>query len=451
MAKGPSYSLEGLAALGAPALARLVHSEAERDANFKRLVKAALAAAKGPDAVAKLVDRRLASLEKAQGRIGWRRERLFREDLDASLRAIVQELGALSPEMAGERLLRFLGLGETVLDRAEDTSGRIRAVFAQGAAALAALAARMDEGARDHLAASLARALADDGEGVLREAAFALGAALDAPGRARFDGALGEAGSDDLLLRQHLARLDGDVDRFAALETEKPAALRDAPALAAWFLQLGRAADALAALDGSPPLPARATRHALARADALQALGRREEAQDIRWARFAAALDAEALRLFLGALGDFEEFDALDRAFALAAAFPDAESALAFLVAWPNLREAARLVVARRESWTGRLDAATLEDAAERLGAAEPLAAILLLRVRVETILARGWSDGYPLALAHLRRIEEFGAALEDDAFAAAALPTQAAWRSALERRHPRRAPFWNGAAREGL
>ena len=58
---------EGLAALGAERLAALVLEAAERDAAFKRVAKAAMASAEGPDAVAAIVDRRLAALERARG------------------------------------------------------------------------------------------------------------------------------------------------------------------------------------------------------------------------------------------------------------------------------------------------------------------------------------------------------------------------------------------------
>lgn len=449
MAKPPSYSPEGLALLGAPTLARLVFGEAERNGNFKRLAKAALAGAKGPDAVAKLVDRRLASLEKADGRIGWRRSRAFRDDLDSSLRAVTEELGALSPDLAGERLLRFLALATRVMRRTDDPAGRIRAVFTDGAGALAALAPRMGPAERAALAADLVRQLGDDDEGVLRTAAFALAEVLEAEDLARFGRDLEEAGSDDLLLRQHVARRRGDIDGFARLERAKPQALRDGSALAEWFLELGRAEEALVWVerDGGGAHES-ATRRTLLRAAALDALGRPAEAQDARWARFAAVLDAEALRAFLGRLGDFEEFDAADRAAALAADFPDAVAALRFLTEWPNLKAAGDLVLARRTSWTGRLDAPALEDAAERLDAAQPLAATVLRRVLAETILARGWIDSFPVALAHLRRLDDLAGRVPADLFETAAVQEPAAWRHDLRRRHSRRAAFWSEADR---
>ncbi|QPB19257.1 hypothetical protein ISN39_16995 [Rhizobium sp. 007] len=67
--------------------------EAERDASFRKLVSAALAARKGPEAIAKLVDRRLGGLERARGFIDWDKARTFRDDLAATVVTISGELG----------------------------------------------------------------------------------------------------------------------------------------------------------------------------------------------------------------------------------------------------------------------------------------------------------------------------------------------------------------------
>ena len=85
MVRKAALDVETLKALGADRLARLVLEEAERDASFRKIVKAALAATKGPEAVAKLIDRRLAALEKARSVIDWQKERSFRADLAATL------------------------------------------------------------------------------------------------------------------------------------------------------------------------------------------------------------------------------------------------------------------------------------------------------------------------------------------------------------------------------
>jgi hypothetical protein len=77
MTRGTSLSLENLMALGAERLARIVLDEAEGNPSVRKRLKAALAGTKGPDAVATLVDRRLAALERARAMVAWEKERAF--------------------------------------------------------------------------------------------------------------------------------------------------------------------------------------------------------------------------------------------------------------------------------------------------------------------------------------------------------------------------------------
>lgn len=74
--------------------------------------------------------------------------------------------------------------------------------------------------------------------------------------------------------------------------------------------------------------------------DLLEAEGRKGDAQTLRWTLFERDLSAHVLR-DLRCLPDFEDVEALDRAFAHAAAFPDFEAGLALLMDWPAHREAA--------------------------------------------------------------------------------------------------------------
>ena len=67
MARRATLTREALVALGPEKLAKLVLDETERNAAFKKLAMAALAGAKGPGAVAAILDRRLAGLERARG------------------------------------------------------------------------------------------------------------------------------------------------------------------------------------------------------------------------------------------------------------------------------------------------------------------------------------------------------------------------------------------------
>jgi len=58
-------------------LARLVIGEAKRNAAFRKLVAAALAATKGLAAVAAIIDKRLAGLDRAKAFVDWEKAKAF--------------------------------------------------------------------------------------------------------------------------------------------------------------------------------------------------------------------------------------------------------------------------------------------------------------------------------------------------------------------------------------
>ena len=76
MARQPALNEEALVKLGSEKLARLVIGEAKRNAAFRKLVAAALAATKGPAAVAAIIDKRLAGLDGAKAFVDRRRRYL---------------------------------------------------------------------------------------------------------------------------------------------------------------------------------------------------------------------------------------------------------------------------------------------------------------------------------------------------------------------------------------
>ena len=83
------------------------------------------------------------------------------------------------------------------------------------------------------------------------------------------------------------------------------------------------------------------------RLQALAILGRKEEAQAQRRQMFERWLDSDALRAWLKALPAFEDFEAERQALDFVMAHPDAELALHFLIAWPDLTRAAKLAFDR--------------------------------------------------------------------------------------------------------
>lgn len=171
---------------------------------------------------------------------------------------------------------------------------------------------------------------------------------------------------------------------------------------------------------------------------ALAALGREDEAQSLRWRTFAQTLSARHLRDYLKRLPDFEDFTAEQKALGIAAAHPRTEAALAFLVAWPALDRADRLVRERLGALDGR-DYRNLRPAAEALEEKYPQTATLLYRRLIESVLDRGSSKQYPYAAQDLQSCARLAARLP----AAAPVESHAAFLARLNKAHGRKYGFW--------
>ena len=470
----PTLNKQGLVALGAERLAGLVLDEAERNGPFKKLAMAALASARGPEAVAAIVDKRLAGLERAGGRIGWERAKSFADDLWATLKIITGDLAKGDADAAADRLMRFLATADRTLARMSESASAAE-VYHAAAQALPALIAEYprEESASlaDRLyqltAGSSAYAVRDSLPAILSQAGAGV---VDAFDQRLVDavGALGPVAADDtdwsrrarvnrlIALRQRVADARGDVDAFIALETALPKRFQDGAEVAERLIGAGRAREALdwvrrparAAVRrlsiadlaaGLAPRDPAADRRARLEIRALEALGERAKARALRWAVFEETIDAAALREHLAHLPDFEDVDALDKAFAHALATPLKYAALRFLVEWPRLDLAERLAVARRGEWDGR-SYEILAPAAEALASAHPLGATILYRALIDSILARGQSLAYPHAARYYAALEAL-APHEDPGWP---IDPPGAYRAELRRRHGRKFGFWS-------
>lgn len=110
----------------------------------------------------------------------------------------------------------------------------------------------------------------------------------------------------------------------------------------------------------------------------LDRKGRQSEAQAVRWASFERGLSAERARDFIGRLSDFDDVEAEARALDHARGHPDFEAALRFLMEWPALVDAARLIQSRVDDI--KVDPDDAELWAAKLRPRQPLAAHSLLR-----------------------------------------------------------------------
>ena len=190
-----------------------------------------------------------------------------------------------------------------------------------------------------------------------------------------------------------------------------------AAAVADRFLAAGRAAEALAILDQAAQAAQawHAPHWTESRLAVLDALGRSDEAQALRWQAFERTLSIPYLRAYLQGLPAFEDGEAEERAFALVEHHPNPIAALAFLVAWPALPRASAYVLHHwdQDSWHGE-DQAPLAAAAERLSGPYPLAATRLYRQLLVEALWLGGAKRHRQAVGHLGICKDLAAAMTD-------------------------------------
>ncbi|MGO8739151.1 DUF6880 family protein [Rhodoblastus sp.] len=457
MARKTSLSLENLAALGAEKLAQIILDEAQNNAPFRKKANAALAGAKGAEAVAALIDRRLAALEKARAMVAWEKEKDFAADLAATVEAIVKELGQADAALAVERLLRFIDTHANVFDRIDDSGGRIQDVYFHAGEKVPELVEKLAPEDLARLPKTLTKSLGADSHGYAPRIAATVAPLLPEDALAEWNRTLEAAGADDhyIAVRQAIAEARGDLDLFLALEDKRPD-WRQSPLRAAEkLLTAGRLDEALvrarrehrggiAYASAADLAEGRIKRpHDLQRVDLeariLEAKGDRKAAQSLRWEAFESTLDPRPLRDYLQKLGDFEEDDEIARAFALAEASPHAYSALAFLIAWPNIERAAKLVLAKAGQWDGR-HYGPLADAAAAMEESYPLAASVLYRALLNDILGRGKSQAYGHGARYLAKL----ATLAEGIAESKNIDNHAAYVLRLRKNHGRKVGFWS-------
>jgi hypothetical protein len=474
VASKTTLSVANLEALGARRLAELLMDTADQDAATARRLRLELAAVHAPSRVAVEVRKRLAQIGRAGSFADRRKVREIAIDLDTQRRAIVDRVAGIDAVEALELMWRLLDLAPGVHDRSDDSDGEIGSVFATACSDLGPLAERARPDPAD-LANRVFDAHLDNGYGQYDGLIATLAPALGAPGldrlKARFVelsrtsvekppaaerrviawGTAGPFYEDEMKARtqastiklalQEIASAQGDVDGFIAQYDERA---RKGPMIAAEIarrlLAAGRAEEALRAVEQAEP------RRVVwpqfdwddARIEVLEALGRRDDAQTARWACFERALSVEHLRAYLGKLPDFEDDEAERRALDHAERDKSILQALAFLVRWPALDRAARLVMERAAELDGD-HYEVLTPAAEALAEKHPLAATLLLRAMIDFALSKARAARYRHAARHLGECASLAPTIADYG----ALETHEAYMARLEAKHGRKSGFW--------
>lgn len=472
MARKPALNLAALKELGPEKLARLVLDEAKSNTGFKRKVSAALAARSGPEAVAKLIDRRLDGLERAKSFIDWDRARAFRDDIQSLVDAVMTELGDAAPVLAIDRLLRFLATHEAVFERVDDSSGRVQGVYYRAIEVTGELTQQLPAADAALLPGKIMAALGETTHGYLTDVTDAVAPHLTEETLHRWDSELAEAieqrkseeahrssegrffsmTSQWREMRQTIAAASGDLDLLIALEAQKAPRMQDTLGIAAVLLDAGRMAEALDWVrrnEGDSPRLAiseeRASSPARVRLEAriLEALEEKGTAQDLRWQGFEATLSADLLRDHLDALPDFDDMEIEERAFLVALEHPDHMTALQFFLDWPRPDLAARLIVERCDQWEcGRWD--ILPKVADDLQHEHPLAATILYRTLLDDIIARARSKAYSHGARYLRRLDLLAPDAEADPAWPKGFDNHATYVAALQKTHGRKTGFWS-------
>lgn len=378
---------DNLARLGADRLAEIVADAADSRPDLKRRLRMELAAEQGAEHLALELDKRLNSLGASRSKVSWRKRPSFVADLEVLRGLIAERLGGLDPAMALARMWTFMDLARRLGTRVRDKDGGVAAVFDRAAADIGRLAQR-EKKIDDALAEAVGRnpsAWAEWLPAVLSHAPKPMIEDLFRRLRERSGGSPGWAS----ILRQ-VADAAGDVDAY--LTTFTAQALRT-PSIAAEaaqrLLAAGRVEEAgrLLQAAGKSKSPEPDFDWETASIDYLEAAGQPEAAQRARWAGFERTLSADRARAFTKRLPDFEDVEAENRAFDIAAGHADARRGLGFLMDWPALPEAATMIEARIDDL--QISADLAEIWAGRLRARHPRAAHTLLRKAAADAFAR--------------------------------------------------------------
>jgi hypothetical protein len=470
-----ALNAKNLAALGTERLAELLIELSDGSAAVKRRLRLELAGAQSPTELAREVRKRLATLARSRSFVDWQGIRSLADDVNAQHRAIKRVAETDSRE-ALDLLWRLMALAPVLFARCDDSNGTLGSIFhnarqtigdvASAAGTDPAILANQtydalvanDYGQFDGLIGILAPALGTAGLDHLRQRMTDLSnrpiAKPAEKDRVRIGwSSSGPIYADEMAERsrvstvrhalQDIADAVGDVDAFIAqFDPETRKVPKIAAAIARRLLGAGRAEEAWQAIaaaerrDDGWNWPDVEWQNA--RIDVLDALGRTDDAQAVRWQCFERALSATYLRAYLKHLPDFDDVEAERWALDHAERSPSLLQALSFLVSWPALDRAANLVLRRADELDGD-HYEVLTGAADALAGRYPLAALLVLRSMIDFSLTRARSARYRHAARHLADCAGLSSAIADFG----RFEPHAAYEARLRREHGRKTAFW--------
>ncbi len=464
-----------LETLGAETLAALVMELVQGNAALQRRARMELSAAQGPGDVAADLRKRFASLRRATSFIGWRKQRAFVKDLDALLTMIETSVAPQAPADAFELLWSFLQLTPSLLARTDDSNGAIGGVLRRAMEILSNVAPAVTMEPRplaERILDAVSEAVASEFDGIIPAMAETLGPdglehlkqitahwAETPPSDHELDSdrGYGLSSSAEERLKRHkdlirsiiladVADAQGDVDAYIArYSAEQLTYATIAPSVARRLLDADRVDEAHQIIEraraADAKKPFRRLHHHLDDVfeECLERLGQTEPLKTHLWQSFEQGLNAARLRKYLKLLPDFDDIDAEEAALAYAESYPHPGVAIRFLVGWPALDRAARVVLARARALDGNAFD-ILTPAADTLEADHPLAATVLRRAMIQDTLDGAKSKRYRHAARHLSECQASDAAISDYGD----IPAHDMFVATLRDKHSRKHRFWS-------
>ena len=287
MARAKTLTRDALAALGADRLAGLLMELADAEPDIAKRLRLSVAAAEGPEAVAKQVRKRFAALRRSTKFLDWNQTRPLARELGDLRDVITGDIAPDAPGLALDLLWEFLVLAEPTHERCDDSNGDIGVQFKFAMDAIGELAGHVKPDPT-RLSGQVFEAIQNNGYGQYDGLIGALGPALGATGLAHLKASVEalaeqpvetppederevigwsssgpvyrdtiERSSRDMTVRLALADIadaSGDVDAFVATLNEASRKLpRVAIDMAARYLAADRAGEALAAMEAVAP------------------------------------------------------------------------------------------------------------------------------------------------------------------------------------------------------
>lgn len=436
-----------LVQLGPDTLADALLGLASRDQAAYDVVGRMLAA---PEENVKRFKAKLSGLKRLRRFIGWGESAAFARKLEALLADL--EAGIDDPCMGAQLVAAFYETDKKTLGSCDDSSGHVGDVYRYAAPRLfVGYASRCQD--KDRLLDLVLKLNRDDDYGVRDALVDCAAEYLGEPGIrvmiSRFED-LADKESDEhtkrhwLGLVESLARQIKDAPlferaRIASWDKLSTAACVD---IARVYLESG---DPRIALSWLERIPADETFKDYERDELLSEvydrLGETEKQKDVAWRIFRRHRSADSLRTLLGVIGD-EEREAVIAGETVAILEKSALSVsdAAFLVEVGRIDEAADYLLGR----VGQLDGDFYEGLvplAKNLEAkGRALAATVIYRALLDSILRRGQTKTYSHGARYLKKLDKLTESISDWG----GLDDHSAYAQHLRQKHGRKSSFWS-------